>query len=78
MSGTSLSRALHDRFESIRRSEIERLGPKKLRGFTDEERRVVDAVTADLVRALARVPEDVQGAEVPRPALDAMIQLFGL
>jgi glutamyl-tRNA reductase len=77
MSGTGVSRALHDRFESIRRAEIERLG-KKLRGLTDEERRVVDAITADIVHAIAGVPARVLGGENPQPAVDALVHLFAL
>lgn len=78
MSGTCVSRALHDRFESIRRSEVDRLSRKKLRGLTDSERRLVDAVTADIVRAIASVPERRLGGEVSQPAVEALIQLFGL
>ena len=73
-----MSRALHDRFESIRRSEVERLSRKKLRGLTDSERQLVDDVTADIVRAIARLPERALGGEAPQPAVDALVQLFGL
>jgi len=77
MSGLGLSRALHDRFELIRRSEIERLS-RKLRGLTADEREVVDAVTADIVRAIARMPERLLAGDAPKPAVDALVQLFGL
>ncbi len=77
MSGPGLSRALHDRFELIRRSEIERLS-RKLRGLTADEREVVDAVTADIVRAIARMPERILAGDAPKPAVDALVQLFGL
>ena len=78
MSGTCVSRALHDRFESIRRSEVDRLSRKKLRGLTDSERQLVDTVTADIVRAIACIPERALGREAPQPAVDALVQLFGL
>lgn len=77
MSGRGVSRALHDRFETIRRSEIERLA-KKLRGLTEEERRLVDAVTADIIHAIARVPEHALIGEAPQPAVDVVVRLFGL
>jgi len=77
MSGVGISRALHDRFETIRRSEIDRLR-KKLRGLTDEERRLVEAVTADVVYAIARVPAAALVDEAPQPAIDAVFRLFGL
>jgi hypothetical protein len=73
-----VSRALHDRFESIRRSEVERLSRKKLRGLTDGERQLIDAVSADIVRAIACIPERALGREAPQPAVDALVQLFGL
>ena len=35
MSGSTVSRGMRDRFESIRRAELERLGRKKLCGLAD-------------------------------------------
>ena len=55
MSGGAVSRALQDRFEAIRQSEVERLG-KKLRGLSADDRRLVEAITSDVVRAIAGVP----------------------
>ena len=77
MSGPTVSRALHERFESIRRAEFERLN-KKLRGLTDQERRSVDAITADIIRALARAPERALAGDASQPAVDALIRLFAL
>jgi glutamyl-tRNA reductase len=73
-----VSRALRARFESIRQSELVRL-EKKLRGLTDEERRSVDAITAEVVHAIAGIPERtiVDGA-APPAALNALIELFAL
>ena len=78
MSATAVTRALHDRFESIRRSEIERLGRKKLRSLTDDERQLIERVTADVVHAIASMPERALGHAASQPAVDALIQLFGL
>jgi len=77
MSGTGVSRALRDRFEVIRRSEIERL-QKKMRSLTDDERRLIDAVTADVVHAIARVPERTVKGDAPQTAIDAVFKLFQL
>ena len=77
MSGSCASRALLERFETIRRAEIERL-TKKLRGLSDDERRSVEAITLDVIHALVRVPERVLAAESSEPAARALVRLFGL
>jgi glutamyl-tRNA reductase len=77
MSGSCASRALRERFETIRRAEIERL-TKKLRGLSDDERRSVEAITVDVIHALVRVPERVLAAESSEPAAHALVRLFGL
>ena len=77
MSGGVVSQALRDRFESIRQSEVERLD-KKLRGLSDDDRRVVEAITEEVVQAIAGVPARVLAQEVPEPALEAVVRLFGL
>jgi glutamyl-tRNA reductase len=77
MSGSCASRALRERFEAIRRAEIERL-TKKLRGLSDDERRSVEAITLDVIHALVRVPERVLAAESSEPAAHALVRLFGL
>ena len=77
MSGSCASRALRERFETIRRAEIERL-TKKLRGLSDDERRSVEAITEDVIHALVRVPERVLAAESSEPAARALVRLFGL
>ena len=76
MSGGVVSRALRDRFERIRQSEVERL-EKKLRGLSDDERQVVESVTAEVVQAIAGVPARAL-EEVPEPALEAVVRLFAL
>ena len=77
MSGSTVSRALRKRFDSIRQAEIARLD-KKLRGLTDDERRSVEAITAEIVEAIACVPERALAAESPQPALAALVHLFAL
>ena len=77
MSGSCASRALRERFETIRRAEIERL-TKKLKGLSDDERRSVEAITVDVIHALVRVPERVLAAESSEPAARALVRLFGL
>ena len=77
MSGGVISQALRDRFESIRLSEVERL-EKKLRGLSDDERRVVEAITAEVVQAIAGVPARAPADETAEPALEAVVRLFAL
>lgn len=77
MSGPCASRALRERFETIRRAEIERL-TKKLKGLSDDERRSVEAITVDMIHALVRVPERVLAAESSEPAAQALVRLFEL
>jgi len=72
-----VSRALRARFETIRQSELVRLD-KKLRGLTDDERRSVEAITADVIHAIACVPERTLDDDTPPRALEALIELFGL
>jgi len=78
MSGSALTRALHDRFESIRVREMLRLD-KKLRGLTEADRQSVDGITAEVIRALARAPEAALVKGEPSPsAVDALVRLFAL
>jgi len=77
MSGPTVSKALHDRFEAIRRAELERLR-RKLGSLTDEDRRHVETITADIIHAIARVPAETLAADVHQPTLEAMVRLFAL
>lgn len=72
-----VGRALRARFETIRQSELVRLD-KKLRGLTDDERRSVEAITAEVIHAIACVPERAIDDDTPPRALEALIELFGL
>jgi glutamyl-tRNA reductase len=77
MSGPTISKALHARFEAIRRVELERLR-KKLGGLSEEDRRRVESITADVIHAIARVPADVLVGDLHPPAVDAVVRLFAL
>jgi hypothetical protein len=77
MSGLTVSLAMRERFESIRRSELERLSRKKLRGLTDDQLQSIAAITAEITAAIVSVAE--RGlSEAPQPAVDALAQLFAL
>lgn len=77
MSGPVISQALQDRFEAIRRSELDRLR-KKLGSLTDDERRSVEAITADIIAAIARVPARALSDIEHASALDTVVRLFAL
>jgi hypothetical protein len=77
MSGSTVSRALRKRFDAITSAEITRLD-KKLRGLTDDERQSVEAITAEVIAAIAGVPERALAVEPPQPALAALVHLFAL
>lgn len=76
MSGTTVSRALHHRFDEIRRSELVRL-ERKLRRLSDVERQSVEAVVTDVIAALAR-PATQLADEAHTRTLDAIVRLFEL
>ena len=77
MSGPAVGEALRERFESIRRAELERLA-KKLRGLSDDQRQSIDAITADITRAIVSVAERGLSAHGSQPAADALVRLFRL
>jgi glutamyl-tRNA reductase len=77
MSGSKASKALHDRFDTIRRAELERL-KKKLAGLTEADRQVVHQVTTNVVDALARGPKTALAQEPPSVAVEAIVRLFAL
>ena len=77
MSGATVSKALHARFDSIRRAELDRL-KKKLAGLSEEDRRHVESITADVIHAIARVPTQALTGDVRSPLLEAAVWLFAL
>jgi glutamyl-tRNA reductase len=72
-----MTQALRDRFEAIRQTELERLN-KKLRGFSDEDRQSLESITADIIRAIATIPEQALAAGAAQPSVDALVRLFAL
>ena len=77
MSGLTASQALHNRFDAIRRAELERL-KKKLAGLSDADRLSVDEITADLVGALTRCPQRALAEDSPLIAVETLVRLFAL
>ena len=77
MSGATASQALHDRFDTIRRAELERM-KKKLGGLTEEDRQFVHQITADVVHALARGPQQALAGNAPSITIEAVVRLFAL
>ena len=77
MSGPTAGQALHDRFDAIRRAELARL-KKKLAGLSDTDRLSVYQITADIVGALSRGPEQALAQSSPRIAVEALVRLFEL
>lgn len=77
MSGTIVGPALERRFEEVRGSEIDRLR-RKLVGLSPEERESAEAIIADVIGALVRVPAAVLASAQHLPTLEAVVHLFGL
>ena len=77
MSGAAAGQALHERFETIRRAELERL-KKKLGSLTEEDRRFVHQITEDVVYALARGPQQALAGNAPPFTVEAVVRLFAL
>lgn len=77
MSGITASQALQDRFDTIRRAELERL-KKKLCGLTEADRQFVQQITSDVVNALARGPQEALAQDPPSIAVEALVRLFAL
>jgi glutamyl-tRNA reductase len=77
MSGLAVGQALHERFESIRRAELQRMN-KKLRGLTDDQRESVEAITAEITRAIASVAARGLSVHDSQPSVDAVVRLFRL
>lgn len=71
------ARALGDRFESIRRAEIARLR-KKLAALTAADRAEVEAITAQVVRAIAAVPASALARDDSPVLVRAAVDLFGV
>jgi glutamyl-tRNA reductase len=77
MSSGMVREALRERFDAVRRSEIDRLR-RKLVGLSDTERESVESIVAHVVDALARVPAQSLVEAAPPEALRAIVHLFEL
>ncbi len=77
MSGPTATDRLRSRFDAIRESELERLS-KKLNGLAPDHRLHVAAIAADVVRAIALVPERALAAGACQDDIDALARLFAL
>jgi glutamyl-tRNA reductase len=77
MSGQALSQALRQRFETIRRSELQRLD-KKLRSLSPEDRSHLEAITASVVHAIAGVPDGALAGDLGQDHVDRVARLFAL
>ena len=72
-----LKRALHSRFEEVSRAELARLR-KKTSGLEPGTRAAVDAVTVELVQAIAaRATERLEGPDGEQLA-PVLARLFGV
>jgi glutamyl-tRNA reductase len=77
MSGPTAAEALRNRFETIRQNELQRLA-KKLRSLTADDRRGIDAITADIVYAITGLPARALAENAHPRDIDALARLFDL
>jgi glutamyl-tRNA reductase len=75
MSGEMAARALHEHFDRIRRSELSRLR-KKVSALSESERAEVEAITAQVVEAIARQPERALTGDASPLLVQAIVDLF--
>jgi glutamyl-tRNA reductase len=75
MSGEMAARALHEHFDNIRRSELSRLR-KKVSALSDAERAEVEAITAEIIAAIARQPAQTLEADASPQLVRAIVDLF--
>ena len=77
MSNGTVSDALRARFDAVRRSELDRLS-RKLSRLSDADRERVEAVVADAIEAIVRVPSQNLADAVPPDSRHAIVRLFDL
>jgi hypothetical protein len=75
MSGEMAARALHEHFDNIRRSELTRLR-KKVSALSESERAEVEAITAEVVAALARQPAHALETDCSPVLVRTIVDLF--
>jgi 1,6-anhydro-N-acetylmuramate kinase len=69
--------ALQERFDAVRREELERLR-RKLVGLSDHERQSAETIIADVIAALAEVSSQALVDSHPPETLQAIVRLFAL
>jgi glutamyl-tRNA reductase len=77
MNGPTTAEALAGRFRAIRESELARL-KKKLRDLTEDDRKSVEAIAAQVTDAIAQVPQRALQVGVSQQAVDVLIRVFEL
>ncbi len=75
MSGEAAARVLHDRFEAIRRAEMARLH-RKIASLSAHEQAAVDAITAQVVHAIAQHPAAALSRDDSSGLVQAAFELF--
>jgi glutamyl-tRNA reductase len=75
MSGEMAARALHQHFDNIRRTELSRLR-KKVSALSEAERAEVEAITAEVVDAIARQPARTLVRDGSPVLVRAIVELF--
>jgi glutamyl-tRNAGlu reductase-like protein len=77
MSGTIVGRALERYFDQVRRKELDRL-TRKLAGLSPSDRAAAEAVIADVIRGVGRVPAIALAGAPHDETLEAIVHLFRL
>ncbi|MGE3275320.1 MAG: hypothetical protein AB7O67_09425 [Vicinamibacterales bacterium] len=75
MSGEMVARRLHEHFDQVRRAELTRLH-KKIAGLSEGDLAEVEAITADIVHALARRPAAALAEDGSPELVRTLVDLF--
>ena len=75
MSGEMAAQALHEHFETIRRSELSRLH-KKVAALSAADRAELEAITEEVVNAIARHPARALAEDESPLLVRAVVDLF--
>jgi hypothetical protein len=77
MAMSPISRALHDRFEEVCRTELTRL-KRKTAALSPEDRAEVDAITVEVTQAIAARVEAALACEQGEAIADIVARLFAV
>ncbi|MEW6322507.1 MAG: hypothetical protein AB1635_15640 [Acidobacteriota bacterium] len=75
MSGANAARALQAHFEEVRKSELTRLR-KKVAALSADQQAAVDAITASVIRGIARRPAAALARDGSPALVRAVVDLF--